>query len=364
MATMLALYRKYRPSDFGEVIGQEAILQVLKNALKRSRISHAYLFTGPRGSGKTTIARLLAKAVNCLNPKDGLPCSKCAACLSFAGNQVIDLTEIDAASNRGIDEIRDLREGVKFTPLQSKYKVFIIDEVHMLTKEAFNALLKTLEEPPSHAIFILATTEIEKVPLTIISRCQRFDFKKVPADQIQELLKKVCKSEKIEIDSESLRLVAASAEGSVRDALSLMDQVLVSAGSGRILADVVEKIIGRMNVDLIVEFIQTLLQKDAKAGISFLNNLLDEGHDLNSFSRMCVNYIRRMLVLKINPDLISRIAFDFTPEQQEKLKQLSGGFQLSELQKLANIFVSAENKVQYASVQILALELAVVEYVS
>lgn len=359
----LALYRKYRPQSFEDVIGQEATLAILKNALKLGRLSHAYLFTGPRGSGKTTIARLLAKAVNCQTPKNGLPCDSCSSCTQFFENRIIDLVEIDAASNRGIDEMRDLRDGIKFTPLQARYKVFIIDEVHMLTKEAFNALLKTLEEPPEHAIFILATTEIEKVPATIISRCQRFDFKRIVAEEIYQRLTKIAKSEKAPITPDALRLIAHASEGSARDAESLLGQV-ISGTNKEITVHEVEQLIGRLDIMLIVKFMELLAKKDTKESIAFLNHLLDEGQDLYVFTRMVVQYIRRVLVVKTNAALLNNVASDLSKEQQDKIVEFASIFSLQEMQKLATIFLTAQGQIQRISVPILALELAVVEYTS
>jgi DNA polymerase-3 subunit gamma/tau len=357
----LALYRKYRPQTFEEVVGQEPILRTLKNALKLGRLSHAYLFAGTRGSGKTTIARLLAKAVNCDKPVLGLPCGSCESCQRFLENKEVDLIEIDAASNRGIDDIRELREGIKFTPLQAKFKVFIIDEAHMITRDAFNALLKTLEEPPAHAIFILATTEVEKVPPTIVSRCQRFDFKKIIASDVTKLLERIVESENISIDKDALRLITFSAEGSARDAISLLDQAL-SGNAKHIGAQDVEKLLGHLDQALIEKFIGLLAEKKLPDSISFLNKLLDEGYDLNIFAKMVVQYVRKLLVVKINPELTGHVASDFSSEQQKTLAAMCAKFSLQELQKLANIFLAAQNQVSRISVPILALELAVAEY--
>jgi len=357
----LALYRKYRPQTFEEVIGQEPIIKTLTNALKQGRISHAYIFAGPRGSGKTTVARLVAKAVNCLEPKNGLPCNHCHSCQQFIESNAIDLVEIDAASNRGIDEIRELKEGIRFTPIQAKYKVFIIDEAHMLTKEAFNALLKTLEEPPSHAIFVLATTEIEKMPPTIISRCQRYDFKRPPISIIIERLTKLAKLENIDIEPEALRLIAASAEGGFRDAESLLDQVSIWKDK-RITQEDIELLLGRLDTNLAAEFVSLLKNNDLTRAIQFLNHLIEEGNDITLFSKLLVTYLRKLLITKINPVMIEQLAPDFTKEQKETLLNFSQQFELARLQKLTDLFVMADTRARRISLPILALELATVEF--
>jgi len=225
MSNFIVTARKWRPQRFEDVVGQEHITSTLKNAIKENRIAHAYLFTGPRGVGKTTTARILAKTLNCENRKNSEPCNECEMCKSIQNSQLIDIIEIDAASNRGIDEIRSLRDSVKYAPTRGKYKVYIIDEVHMLTKESFNAFLKTLEEPPEHIIFIFATTDVHKLPLTIISRCQRYDFRRIQLDKIKETLKMIADEEKIKIDDKTLTIIAKKADGALRDAESYFDNI-------------------------------------------------------------------------------------------------------------------------------------------
>src|SRR5512140_820191 len=254
-----ALYRKYRPKGWDEVIGQGHVVQTLKNAIAADRVGHAYLFAGPRGTGKTTLARLLAKAVNCLEPDaKNRPCNQCTKCKAVNENRFMDLIEIDAASNTGVEDIRDLRDKINFSPSQGKYKVYIIDEVHMLSTQAFNALLKTLEEPPPHAIFILATTEIHKIPATVLSRCQRHEFRRVPLGEITRRLEDICKSEKIEADPEALNLIARQASGGLRDAISLLDQ-LASTG-GQITLELAETVLGTATSQSVIGLVQAMVE--------------------------------------------------------------------------------------------------------
>jgi DNA polymerase-3 subunit gamma/tau len=314
----IALYRKYRPENFDQLVGQEHISRVLKNAIAEAKISHAYLFSGPRGTGKTSVARILAKAINCTNRKDYNPCGKCNICVGINEGRIMDLIEIDAASNRGIDEIRDLREKVKFSPTEGAYKVFIIDEVHMLTKEAFNALLKTLEEPPAHAIFILATTEINRVPNTIISRCQRHDFKRIKLAEIVARLIEVKKSEKINITDEALELIAETSEGGLRDALSLIDQ-LSSVGLDKIEASDVEAILGLAPFNIVNEFISAICDGNQKAALAVIEKASSDGIDLLNLTKAALEFTRKLLAVKIAGTEV----IEGTKEQIEKLKELS-----------------------------------------
>jgi len=292
------LYRKYRPQNFDAVSNQEHVTQTLKNSLLKKRLSHAYLFTGPRGIGKTSVARILAKASNCSSlTEKGEPCDLCDICAVFNDGKSLDMIEIDAASNRGIDEIRDLREKVKFAPLKGNYKVFIIDEVHMLTKEAFNALLKTLEEPPSHVIFILATTEIHKVPDTIISRCQRFDFSKMDVDSVTNQLKKIAKNERILIDEEALSVIACESGGSLRDAISILDQVASFSGN-KVGIDEVSFIVGRVDSEKISTLALLLVKGKTKESLDALNEILSKGSDLGQLQKNLLEFFREILLFK------------------------------------------------------------------
>jgi DNA polymerase-3 subunit gamma/tau len=366
----LVLYRKYRPQNFSDVIGQEHVVKTLTNAISKGTISHAYLFSGPRGTGKTTIARLIAKAVNCENRKEGEfePCNKCSSCIEIKGARSIDLIEIDAASHRGIDDIRELKDGIRFSPTKSKYKVFIIDEAHQLTKEAANALLKTLEEPPSHAIFVLATTEIHKMIPTIISRCQRFDFRKLTLPEIIKRLEIICKKEKIKIEKPALELIALNAEGAFRDAESLLNQLstLYKDSNKEIKAEDIKDLLGLVGTELVGEFTDFLCDKKASDAINYLNKITEKGLDVGEFAKTLINYLRKALILKImgaegSSNQSSGYLSGLTKEEIEKLKEQSGKFQEIGLRKVIDIFLQAQNKMKYSPIPQLPLELAIAE---
>lgn len=293
----VALYRQYRPKDFSEVAGQRVIVQTLQNALKLGQIGHAYLFSGPRGTGKTSIAKILAKAVNCLEMPQDDACGKCAICKGIESGTITDIIEIDAASNNGVDEIRELREKARFSPSVCRYKVYIIDEVHMLTTQAFNALLKTLEEPPKHVIFILATTEAYKIPATILSRCQRFDFRNIQVKDIVSKLEEIVKAEKIEIEDEALVTIAENAEGALRDALSLLDQT-ISFAEGKITVDDVHQVAGSVSSVALGEMIKNIAVKDTHEVMTILDNLLDEGKEITRIVNDLILALRDILLAK------------------------------------------------------------------
>lgn len=290
--------RKWRPKRFDDVVGQEHITGTLKNAIREKRIAHAYLFTGPRGVGKTTTARILAKAVNCENPKDAEPCNECFICKSIQNSQLMDIIEIDGASNRGIDEVRTLRDSVKYAPTRGKYKVYIIDEVHMLTKESFNAFLKTLEEPPEHVIFIFATTDAHKVPLTITSRCQRFDFRRIQLDKIKETLLMIAKEENINIDDTTLTIIAKKADGALRDAESYFDQV-ISYCQGKIEPEVVSRMLNLINEEIFFKISDAVLNKNYKAVFQVTSTIFENGWDYTDFLEGLTEHFRNILSVVI-----------------------------------------------------------------
>lgn len=362
------LYQKYRPQKFSEMVGQEHVIKTLTNALANDSISHAYLFTGPRGAGKTTTARLLAKALNCEDPikkPDAEikfePCNKCSSCKEITNQNAMSLIEMDAASHTGIDDIRELREGVKFSPTKSQYKVFIIDECHQLSKGAANALLKTLEEPPEHAIFVLATTEIHKVINTIISRCQRFDFKKLKVPEIVKKLKVIAKEEGVKIEESALELIALNSEGSVRDGETLLEQILnFGRAKDKIKTEDVKDLLGLVETEAVIKFIDFIINNEAGKAVSYLNNVLNKGTDLEKFNESLINYLRQVLMYK-NVGEDTEIITGLTEEEFEKLKEQGNKVENNYLKKLINKFLKAGNQIHYSSIPQLPLEIAAIE---
>ena len=347
-------YRKWRPKSLSEVFGQEVITKTLRQAVARERIAHAYLFCGTRGTGKTSTARILAKAINCLSPQDGEPDNECHICVGINEARSLDLIEIDAASNRGIDDIRDLSDKVRFLPNESRYKIYIIDEVHMLTEPAFNALLKTLEEPPAHAVFILATTEAHKVPLTIISRCQRYDFRRIPIDQMVAKLAYISEQEGIEVSDEALHLVARLANGGLRDAENLLEQVVVSYGSP-ISEDDVRQMLGLGGDEIALELVRHIIGKSVKDGITTVNNATEQGTDLRQLLRGTLEYLRALLLIKTG----AGANFGYSDEIMSRLNTLAADAPMEHLVRALKVFAGVNMRRDAAST--LPLELAVVE---
>jgi DNA polymerase-3 subunit gamma/tau len=331
-----ALYRKWRPQDWDEVVAQEHVIQTLKNAVVNDRVAHAYLFAGPRGTGKTTTARLLAKAVNCLEPDLAKrPCNACEHCKTLNAGRFMDLIEIDAASNTSVDDVRDLREKINFSPSQGLYKVYIIDEVHMLSTAAFNALLKTLEEPPPHAIFILATTEIHKIPATVLSRCQRHEFRRIPIDQIIQHLKIKCEEEGIHMVEAVFTEIARQATGSLRDAISLLDQL--TSSNDKITLEMAQKVLGTATSMRVVDIVSALSEKKSSEGLSLIDQALDSGTDPRQLARQIVTYLRSILMVKIgNEDQIKT-----SKEVEARLRTHAGLFSMPALLNAIEAFNKA-----------------------
>lgn len=352
----LALYRKYRPSRFEEISGQEGVVGVLKNAIKAGRISHAYLFCGPRGTGKTTTAKLLAKMVNCTNPIDGEPCGKCESCLSIFNNTNDDIIEIDAASNNGVDEIRELRDKINLVPANSKYKVYIIDEVHMLSVGAFNALLKTLEEPPSHVIFVLATTETYKVPLTISSRCQKFRFDKITVDNIVKRLEEICNIEKIVVSSDVLNEIARLADGGMRDAINLLDQLVSYKGNDITINDVYD-ISGVVSYEIIYELLLSSYNRDVTSIVKILDNINQSGKNISKFIEEVILFLKDVLVYKNTTD------YSLILEKLDKVKDISNLYNNKLIYSYVNELNNVLNNIKNSSYPLLLLEVALIRLV-
>jgi len=352
----LALYREWRPKNFKEMVGQEHVTKTLTNAIMQEKVAHAYLFSGPRGTGKTSTAKVLAKALNCEQREGVEPCNHCSACLSIDQGNAMEVLEIDAASNRGIDEIRDLREKVRLSAGESKYKVYIIDEVHMLTTEAFNALLKTLEEPPERVVFILATTEVHKIPLTILSRVQRFEFHRIPLEQIQSHLEQVCEKIGREVDAEALTVIAQKSEGGLRDALSILDQCLLL--DGMLGVEQVYQVLGMVGEDFSSKLVDQLLDQKYAETLQLLSDGINQGRDPRQIIRELLEYLRQALIFASTRQL-PHIA----PHLKERLAAQCEQIGLRQLLQWIGILLQGESQLKYATNARLAAELLLVQVI-
>ena len=354
-----ALYRKFRPDTFADVKGQDAIVQTLKNQINADRIGHAYLFCGTRGTGKTTVAKILAKAVNCEHPIDGNPCNECATCKAIAAGSSMNVIEIDAASNNGVDNIREIREETTYSPTEGKYKVYIIDEVHMLSIGAFNALLKTLEEPPSYVIFILATTEAHKIPITILSRCQRYDFKRISILTIADRLTQLMKEEQVEVEEKAIRYIARKADGSMRDALSLMDQCIAFYLGQKLTYDNVLDVLGAVDTEVFSRMLRLILQNQVAELMKMLEDLVMQGRELGQFVTDFTWYMRNLLLLKASDDLED--VLDVSTDNLKLLQEEAGMVREDTLIRYIRIFSELSNQIKFESSKRIALEVALIK---
>ena len=349
-----ALYRKFRPTKFDEIVGQEHIVKTLKNALINDRVGHAYLFNGGRGTGKTTAAKILARAVNCLNLKDGEPCNECAVCKAALDGSLTDIVEMDAASNNSVEDVRAIRDEVNFLPTVAKYRVYIIDEVHMLSTGAFNALLKTLEEPPAHVKFILATTEPQKLPATILSRCQRFDFKKISNDNIEKRLNFVCEQSKIEITKEAKSLIATLAEGAMRDSLSILERCMQE--QREITEDLVKELVGIPKTESVNKLTKGILEKDTDTALQAINEVIAEGKDISNFLWEIIKYIKDILIFKTNTQLEI-----YSEKEKNNIKQLADNTTKERLISIIYDLSNLQNDMKWSSQKLIMFQVEIIK---
>ena len=354
-----ALYRKFRPNEFEDVKGQDHIVTTLKNQIKADRIGHAYLFCGTRGTGKTTIAKIFAKAVNCEHPVDGSPCGECAVCKGIAAGSSMNVIEIDAASNNGVDNIRQIREEVEYRPTEGKYKVYIIDEVHMLSIGAFNALLKTLEEPPSYVIFILATTEAHKIPITILSRCQRYDFRRISIDTIAGRLSDLMVKEQVNVEERAIRYVAKMADGSMRDALSLLDQCIAFYLGQDLTYEKVLETLGAVDTEVFSRLLRQIIEKDVVGAIATIEELVIEGREMGQFVTDFAWYMRNLLLLQSSDNMED--VLEISSDNLALLKEEAGMVDSEVLMRYIRVFSELANQMKYASQKRILIEIAVIK---
>lgn len=354
-----ALYRKFRPTEFSDVKGQDHIITTLQNQIKADRIGHAYLFCGTRGTGKTTVAKIFARAVNCEHPVDGSPCGECAMCRSIAAGTSMNVIEIDAASNNGVDNIREIRDEVAYRPTEGKYKVYIIDEVHMLSIGAFNALLKTLEEPPEYVIFILATTEVHKIPITILSRCQHYDFRRISIETISDRLKELMTEEQVEVEDKAIRYVAKAADGSMRDALSLLDQCIAFYMGQKLTYDHVLEVLGAVDTDVFSQLLRNIIRRDVPKVLDTVEELVMLGRELTQLSVDFTWYLRNLLLMKTSDNIED--VLDVSTENMQQLKEEAGMIETDMLLRYIRIFSELSGQLKYASQKRVLLEVALIK---
>lgn len=355
----MALYRKFRPGGFDEVKGQDHISQTLQNQIKANRIGHAYLFCGTRGTGKTSVAKIFAKAVNCQNPIDGSPCGECEMCRSISEGRSMNVIEIDAASNNGVDNIREIREEVAYRPTEGKYKVYIIDEVHMLSIGAFNALLKTLEEPPEYVIFILATTEAHKIPITILSRCQRYDFKRISIDTISDRLMDLMNREQVEVEEKAIRYIAKAADGSMRDALSLLDQCIAFYLGQKLTYDHVLEVLGAVDTEVFSRLLREIIHKDVVKVLKSVEELVMQGRELGQLTTDFTWYLRNLLLVRSSDNMED--VLDVSSENLARLKEEAQMIESTTLIRYIRIFSELSNQLKYATQKRVLLEVAMIK---
>ncbi|HJC75455.1 MAG TPA: DNA polymerase III subunit gamma/tau [Candidatus Mediterraneibacter faecavium] len=354
-----ALYRKFRPTEFGDVKGQDHIITTLQNQIKANRIGHAYLFCGTRGTGKTTVAKIFAKAVNCEHPVDGSPCGECETCRSIAAGTSMNVIEIDAASNNGVDNIREIREEVAYRPTEGRYKVYIIDEVHMLSIGAFNALLKTLEEPPEYVIFILATTEVHKIPITILSRCQHYDFKRISIETITDRMKELMDTEHVDVEDKALRYIAKAADGSMRDALSLLDQCIAFYMGQKLTYDNVLEVLGAVDTDVFSRLLRKVIGRDVAGVLDVVDDLVMQGRELTQLAADFTWYLRNLLLVKTSDNIED--VLDVSTENMAQLKEEAQMIEPDMLFRYIRIFSELSNQLKYATQKRVMLEVTLIK---
>ena len=355
-----ALYRKFRPDIFGDVKGQDHIVTTLRNQIKADRIGHAYLFTGTRGTGKTTIAKLFAKAVNCENPVDGSPCGCCRSCQTIAAGASVNVIEMDAASNNSVDDIREIVDEVSYSPVEGKYKVYIIDEVHMLSTSAFNALLKTLEEPPSYVIFILATTEVHKIPITILSRCQRYDFRRITIETISNRLRELMDKESVLAEERALKYIAKTADGSMRDALSLLDQCIAFHFGEELTYDKVLNVLGAVDTEVFARLLDLMEARDVSGCISLLEEVVMQGRELTQFVSDITWYLRNLLLAKTSEGNIEDV-IDVSSDNLARLKASAEPMETEEIMRYIRIFSELSGQIKYATQKRILIEMTLIK---